>query len=828
MIQNHVIEINYKGESISFYLPNKDDHIQKVISNSKSFYELEMLEDIRNRISEGSVIVDAGANIGNHTLFFGKICKPAKVYSFEPFKKLHDILRRNIELNDLKNIVVTEKFAVGRANGKGKVYVPDNKNFGMTEIKVDESGVVKVVPLDSYLKNKIERLDVLKVDVEGMELDVLMGANDLIVRYRPLIYIECVDIVSLEKVKSVLSPLGYDPSKVFNSTPTYLFKHVKTSKQYFNKEDRRKKISFFAGDDNNFHFVMPIISYLKNEKYEIRVVDSKHISINEIEHHMRWSDISWFDWANGPIVPASQLSLKCKIICRLHRYEVYTETPKQIKWENIDYLIFVSPFVLEQFKKLQINNITDLTNVSIIPNGIDLEKYDFRVRERGYDIAHITRFHGIKNPALALQILAELVRIDSRYTLHIAGNINDYCLYQYMENIVSQMDLQKNYKFYGKINDINKWLNNKQYILSTSIVESQGLAIMEGMAKGLKPIIHNSLGDPSSTFDPGYIFNTVNDAVNLITENKFESDSYRKLIKNRYDITKIIRTTEKLIFQEQNKITEKSKYNNMPCISIIIPTYNREKYLEESINSALNQNYDNFEVLVIDDGSTDDTEKMVKSLKDTKLRYYKKPHTGAPETRNFGLSHANGEYIIWLGSDDVLLPDVLKKYGRIASRNEKFDIIYSDLLITDEKLNVIRKLEYENWDKREKEMLSRFIMGNIIPDGGTLIKKTCYTLVGFYNEKFKRAHDYEWWTRIVKYAKFRHSGITAYKWRWHDSNMSSESVQIDHSYDALIVKMMLDRYKLKDLFPQINWNSLDGENSIALAYSYVAVRLARH
>jgi len=90
-------------------------------------------------------------------------------------------------------------------------------------------------------------------------------------------------------------------------------------------------------------------------------------------------------------------------------------------------------------------------------------------------------------------------------------------------------------------------------------------------------------------------------------------------------------------------------------ISICIFTYNREAYLKESILSALYQNYSNFEVLVIDDGSTDNSRNLIKSINDARLKYVYKRHTGAPDTRNRAIKEAIGDYIIWLGSDDKII-----------------------------------------------------------------------------------------------------------------------------------------------------------------------------
>ena len=96
-------------------------------------------------------------------------------------------------------------------------------------------------------------------------------------------------------------------------------------------------------------------------------------------------------------------------------------------------------------------------------------------------------------------------------------------------------------------------------------------------------------------------------------------------------------------------------------VSVIIPTYNRSSFLKEAIQSVLNQSYNNFEIIVIDDGSEDETEKVIQSFNDSRIKYLKREHTGSPAfIRNQGMKIAKGEYIAFLDSDDLWFPHKLK------------------------------------------------------------------------------------------------------------------------------------------------------------------------
>src|SRR5437763_11554370 len=93
--------------------------------------------------------------------------------------------------------------------------------------------------------------------------------------------------------------------------------------------------------------------------------------------------------------------------------------------------------------------------------------------------------------------------------------------------------------------------------------------------------------------------------------------------------------------------------------SIIIPTYNRASMIEKTIQSALNQSYSDYEIIIVDDGSTDNTEQVVLSIKDARIFYFKKENAERAAARNYGAHRAKGDYITFLDSDDVLYPSFL-------------------------------------------------------------------------------------------------------------------------------------------------------------------------
>lgn len=219
-----VFSFIYKDEIVYFYLPNDKDYIQSTIKNNNKFYESTMLEEINLRGISGKTVIDVGANIGNHTIFFSRIANAEKVYCFEPFKHVFDILDTNIKINNLSHKVKAFNVAVGSVPGKAVIDIVDDNNLGMNRVSRVNNGNIDVVTLDDMLMGVVDSVDLIKIDVEGMGLDVLKGAINIIELYKPDIYIEADTDKEYQKIVEILSEFRYVPIKKYNWTPTYLFR----------------------------------------------------------------------------------------------------------------------------------------------------------------------------------------------------------------------------------------------------------------------------------------------------------------------------------------------------------------------------------------------------------------------------------------------------------------------------------------------------------------------------------------------------------------------------------------------------------------------------
>ncbi|WP_141031620.1 FkbM family methyltransferase, partial [Campylobacter devanensis] len=208
------------GIQYMMYLPNKDtNYIQKKIYEELKPYELTMLKDIISRCKSNDIIVDVGSNVGNHTLFFA--ANNLFVYSFEANSILFDIMINSIKLNKFENITKCYNIAVSDSVSKAKFITFDETNLGGQSLEISNDGDIPTIPLDNV--DFHGKVAVIKIDVEGMECNVLNGAKNLIAKDRPLLYVEAINLDSFKNISYILNDLNYVYWDTFNAMPTHLF-----------------------------------------------------------------------------------------------------------------------------------------------------------------------------------------------------------------------------------------------------------------------------------------------------------------------------------------------------------------------------------------------------------------------------------------------------------------------------------------------------------------------------------------------------------------------------------------------------------------------------
>lgn len=301
------------------------------------------------------------------------------------------------------------------------------------------------------------------------------------------------------------------------------------------------KIAFVCGPDRKF--IREIEAELaRRHQVHTCYFDAK-VDLAQLQAALDWADVTWFEWCDAILVNASKRLRKSgRVVCRLHSYEAFTDLPTEVRWDFVDHVVFVAPHIRELMLSRGLTQVAS----SVVPNGVPLHRLAFKERARSFNIAYVGYLNYKKNPEMLLQCMADLVRRDSRYHLHIAGAFQDLRYQLYFEKMIPALGLQDHVHFHGWVDDIDAWLEDKSFLVSTSVLESFGMGIAEGMAKGLKPIIHNWVG-AEHIFPRKYLFNTVAEFSDLVLEDDYEPAAYRRFIADNYAFEDQVKRLEELL-----------------------------------------------------------------------------------------------------------------------------------------------------------------------------------------------------------------------------------------------------------------------------------------
>jgi len=206
-----------------------------------------------------------------------------------------------------------------------------------------------------------------------------------------------------------------------------------------------------------------------------------------------------------------------------------------------------------------------------------------------------------------------------------------------------------------------------------------------------------------------------------------------------------------------------------PLVSIIIPAYNVANYIKESIQSVLVQTYRNFEIIVVNDGSTDQTSQILSDIDSIQL--FNTPNRGAASARNFGISKARGEYIAFLDADDIWLPEKLEKQLKLFQNNDQLGLVFTETIGFDEE--GFREPLFSKTKLLEGDVVKNiFLMSNVATPSVMLRSKVLST-VGVFEEGLIVAEDDNLWMRIADkypialvdevlvYCRFRTGSLTS-------------------------------------------------------------------
>ena len=212
----------------------------------------------------------------------------------------------------------------------------------------------------------------------------------------------------------------------------------------------------------------------------------------------------------------------------------------------------------------------------------------------------------------------------------------------------------------------------------------------------------------------------------------------------------------------------------MPKVSVIIPTYNRADMIGDALDSLIQQTSEDWEAIVVDDGSTDDTEAVVSRFADGRIRYLYQANKGLPGARNTGIRNATGEYIAFLDSDDLFLPDKLKVQSQALDQSPDVGLVASGYVEVDAHLNRLR--EVQSWHGHPHLGLTDWLQNNPFIVNAVLVRKTWLEKAGLFDEAMRYVEDWDVWLRLAQ-CGCRMMWVEAIVcvYRLHDTNMMRQA-----------------------------------------------------
>lgn len=252
---------------------------------------------------------------------------------------------------------------------------------------------------------------------------------------------------------------------------------------------------------------------------------------------------------------------------------------------------------------------------------------------------------------------------------------------------------------------------------------------------------------------------------------------------------------------------------NTNKISIITPNFNYSQFICQTIDSIINQGYDKFEHIIVDDGSTDNSVEIIESYINrfpNKIKLIKQDNAGQTNALNRALSEVTGDIISWINSDDYYLEDVFSKIVDIFLEDNSVDAIFGDIKIVDEKGNYIKSNKYLNFDYTSG-VFNGF--GKIIPSNAIFWKRELSENIGPFDITYNYAMDSEYWSRLLYKRKVKHIPLFVATFRWHSK--AKTIIRRDVNNVAYITAKLED-----DKIFENSYNRLLISNIIPLKYTF--------
>ncbi|MBI4686998.1 MAG: glycosyltransferase [Nitrospirae bacterium] len=332
------------------------------------------------------------------------------------------------------------------------------------------------------------------------------------------------------------------------------------------------------------------------------------------------------------------------------------------------------------------------------------------------------------------------------------------------------------------------------------------------------------------------------------------SDIYQGFVKNGIETTKkfsllhqyemfVPRFEEILGWTFDTELVEKKKHelrlyrdtvntlkvtkaaNVKPLISVLVPTYNQADYLPQTLDSLLSQTYDNWEAVIVNDGSTDDTPLVLEkyATKDSRFRIFHKKNGGVGSALNEALSNACGEWICWLSSDDLFLPSKLKIHTYGFKKYPHIKIFHTDYYVLNgNQISYMDNYIEESIPPTALQVL-KFFQINYFNGISICIHRSIFEHVGFFKENLRNGQDFDMWLRISSLYRSQVLPLKTCVTRVHPSSGTQLSIEAGIFDSARACLEFLNKHTFAELFPMLD---LQQEDQFIIAFRSIVEILA--
>jgi glycosyltransferase involved in cell wall biosynthesis/2-polyprenyl-3-methyl-5-hydroxy-6-metoxy-1,4-benzoquinol methylase len=267
---------------------------------------------------------------------------------------------------------------------------------------------------------------------------------------------------------------------------------------------------------------------------EVRLVIPR--SEDDLKPLFGWADLIWSTWCNEPVIMMTRQNPNTTLVTHIRSYEILSPNlMANVGWQHIDGAIFVADHIREIANQMWPDQLRSCQQRTVF-NCVELDRYPFYDKRPGKNIAYVGYLNHKKGIPLLVQCIERAMAKDPTYHFHLAGSFQEPRFEVYMKHLLAEMGLTKAVSFHGWVKDVPAFLSEMDYVVSTSPWEGCPNNVIEAMACGIKPLVHNWRGS-TTLFGRDLVFNTVDQFVEMLTSDQYDSKAYRDYVSEHFSAT---------------------------------------------------------------------------------------------------------------------------------------------------------------------------------------------------------------------------------------------------------------------------------------------------